>query len=345
MESSTEPSADVEPSEVDVVDIHHVEITPDAEPATCCLQEFEVLPHQHAPIPPEVKNLNTISHLITLKERQLSSLDHEISSTQNTMHEQEKKTIASLTAEKEEKLKFFETQLKLDMKKKLQFKNVHYYLKKKKLTSGNQAKILLLQTILRISDEWQYLIKCFYAEQIHQSSHYRVNKDGTSCQKIKKLETSLTLDSDEILPLGFRRLAKEDGQSVADNTKLELSEVCTTTQDYDLFKVEALSKLSFLMSDRAATETKANKMLNTWVQEEFKKTNAPATVVHTLYCMAHVLLGFHRYSTEDLTKLQKEFIAEGRKLGRDANGAYFHFKAQLAVTRISEWCHRFWGKC
>ena len=50
--------------------------------------------------------------------------------------------------------------------------------------------------------------------------------------------------------------------------------------------------------------------------------------------MAHVLLGFHRYSTENLIKLQKEFIAEGGKLGHDANDAYFHFKAELAVTRI-----------
>ena len=48
---------DVEPSEVGVVDIHHVKITPDAELVTCCLQEFEVLPHRHAPIPAEVKNL------------------------------------------------------------------------------------------------------------------------------------------------------------------------------------------------------------------------------------------------------------------------------------------------
>ena len=35
---------------------------------------------------------------------------------------------------------------------------------------------------------------------------------------------------------------------------------------------------------------------------------------------------------EDLTKLQKEFIAGG-KLGCDANGAYFHFKAELATSK------------
>ena len=56
---------------------------------------------------------------------------------------------------------------------------------------------------MRISDEGQYMIKCFYAEQIHHSSHYGVNKDGTSRHKIKILETSLTLDSGEILPLGL----------------------------------------------------------------------------------------------------------------------------------------------
>ena len=72
--------------------------------------------------------------------------------------------------------------------------------------------------------------------------------------------------------LGVRRITREDEQSVADNTKLVLSELCTNTQNCDLFKVGALSKLSFLISDRAATGKKANEILNTWVQEEFKKT-------------------------------------------------------------------------
>ncbi|KAK6168688.1 hypothetical protein SNE40_019878 [Patella caerulea] len=104
--------------------------------------------------------------------------------------------------------------------------------------------------------------------------------------------------------------------------------------DCDLFKVDALSKLSYFMSDRAAIEKKANELMNNWVQEELKKADAPATVVHSMYCMAHVLLGFHRYSEASLKELQAEPIAEGGKIGKDDDGAYFRFKTELGVTRI-----------
>jgi hypothetical protein len=48
------------------------------------------------------------------------------------------------------------------------------------------------QTVLRISDEAQYLTKAFYGEKMEDSDHFGIKKDGTQRQKVKMLDTSIT---------------------------------------------------------------------------------------------------------------------------------------------------------
>ena len=79
------------------------------------------------------------------------------------------------------------------------------------------------QTVLRISDEAQYLTKAFYGEKMEDSDHFGIKKDGTQRQKVKMLDNSITLPSGDVLPLGFRRVAKEDATSITNNTKLQIN--------------------------------------------------------------------------------------------------------------------------
>ncbi|KAK2168873.1 hypothetical protein LSH36_13g00014 [Paralvinella palmiformis] len=92
----------------------------------------------------------------------------------------------------------------------------------------------------------------------------------------------------DVLPLGFRRVAKEDATSITNNTKLELQEICDihkevqvegqTVVDKD-FMLVLVDKLSFVMSDRAANEKKSFHQINKWVQQELNRANLPPTIV------------------------------------------------------------------
>jgi len=204
----------------------------------------------------------------------------------------------------------------------------------------SQKELPSRQTVLRISDEGQYLVKLYTAEKLQSSAHFGVNKDGTSRKKVKILETSVTLDSGQQLPLGFHRTAREDADTITHSVKTGLEELSvilshsTSDSTVDELRVSALAKLSFFMTDRAANEKKSNRQLTEWVNDEMMKAELPLKPVFSIHCMAHVLLAFHKYGLDSLMELQNELVMDGPKLGRDANGAFFRFGKENAAPRV-----------
>ena len=192
-------------------------------------------------------------------------------------------------------------------------------------------------TTLRVADEGHYLIKLFYTHRIGQADNLGIKKDGTSRQKIKILDTSLTLDSGDVLPLGYKRTARETAQAITDNTTaelLELEEIHNHAYDGDIFMPVLLEKISYIMTDRAANEKKSNEQITQWVQEELEARGLPLTVIHSMNCMVHVLLGFHREAVEETKRLQTQITSEGEKLGRDAVAFYAAFKPEAVSSRV-----------
>ena len=62
------------------------------------------------------------------------------------------------------------------------------------------------QCVQNVVDEAQYLMKCYYGQRLQDTSHWGLYRDGTSRQKRKIMDTAITLDSGEVLPLGFRTI-------------------------------------------------------------------------------------------------------------------------------------------
>ena len=67
------------------------------------------------------------------------------------------------------------------------------------------------------------------------------------------------------------------------------------------------------MNDRASKEKKTNTLLAEWRDE--KLSECDEEVLH-LYCMAHVLLGFHSYIANDLKDFENRLTKTHGPLGR-----------------------------
>ena len=76
------------------------------------------------------------------------------------------------------------------------------------------------------------------------------------------------------------------------NVKNQLDELICCALDDELTLPDIVGKLTYTMSDRAANEKKADRLLGEWKTEVVG--DQQARVVHKFYCMAHALLGFHR---------------------------------------------------
>lgn len=190
------------------------------------------------------------------------------------------------------------------------------------------------QTVLKITDESQYIVKTMYSELICQATHFGLHKDGTSRKKQKILGNSLTLSSKEVLPLGFRHIASETAATITKIAKKELKEVasCGKTVVSQIVK-----KLTYVMSDRAANEKLSNKQIGEWKQELLSDCDneEERVTVHSFYCMVHVLLGFHTYGVKNLDAVQKEVEVSGIKFGRDGQVPYRREVAGPRTVRIT----------
>ena len=77
----------------------------------------------------------------------------------------------------------------------------------------------------RIVDEGQLIYKQYALERMTDTSHYGIIRDGTSRQKVKIVSTAARLDTGEVLPFGFCRVANETAEVIKDTCIRELTEI------------------------------------------------------------------------------------------------------------------------
>lgn len=105
--------------------------------------------------------------------------------------------------------------------------------------------------------------------------------------------------------------------------------------DQDTYIRNTLEKLSFSMSGRASNEKAANKLLDEWrdsVLNVTPETNTQKVKVKHFYCMAHVLLGFHKYCCDDIKKVENEVADKNGPLGRDSLPMFQSWRKTGTVT-------------
>ena len=198
-------------------------------------------------------------------------------------------------------------------------------------------------------DEGHFLAKTFISNQIESTQSWGLSRDGTTRKKKKIVDTSVTLDSGGIISLGFTYVAHETAKVINEVTKNHLTELadlhekCKLPENHQLtpkrhpmneenetvttpkrsisndFIVTSLNKLAYTMSDRASNEKLADKLLDNWRNEILENCNDEQTKsVQHFHCMAHVLLGFHKYVCTDLKSYEETLSKENGPLGRDA---------------------------
>ena len=201
------------------------------------------------------------------------------------------------------------------------------------------------QTVVNISDSAQYLLRHMYTDKIEQSTNVGIKKDGTKKQGTKIMTSTITLDTGEDLHLGFQLVARETGASIAERIKdqlKELQDVCHKESDGEgnstnTFLTEIMKKLSYFMSDRAANEGKADDILREWRDSVLAETgNAEEkTTVHSLHCLAHVLLGFVYHGNKEFKKQHDELAVSDIKLGREKSSVYARYQFDFAPIRVT----------
>jgi len=97
----------------------------------------------------------------------------------------------------------------------------------------------------------------------------------------------------------------------------------------------ALTKWSFIVNDRVNTEKATNRKLIEWCDESLSNAVGDSTqdTVHTFFCSARVLLGFHRNCIKALDVKEKLFCDNHKLLGRDALPRFWGWNHYLAVER------------
>ncbi|XP_045170683.2 uncharacterized protein LOC123533110 [Mercenaria mercenaria] len=173
-------------------------------------------------------------------------------------------------------------------------------------------------TVQSIVDEGQFIAKTFIAEKILNSENWGLGRDGTTRKKQKIVDTSVTLDSGDVMSLGFTRVASETAETIQSVTKNQIKELGNLSKKpTEEFIAESLIKLSFTMSDRASNEKLADKLLDDWKEEMLENVEEPSPI-HHLHCMAHVLLGFHNYLSPELKQMEAKLTESNGPIGRDA---------------------------
>ncbi|XP_045190091.2 uncharacterized protein LOC123547228 [Mercenaria mercenaria] len=193
-------------------------------------------------------------------------------------------------------------------------------------------------TVQAIVDEGHFLAKTFISQKLSETENWGLNRDGTTRRKQKILDTSVTLASGDILSLGFTRVAHETAETINNMTKDHVTELATlnqclsTDESVEHFVKESLGKLAFTMSDRASNEKKADRLLDEWRDEVLSNCGETQQdkVLH-FHCMAHVLLGFHRYICKDL-KDHESKLTEQEALGRDGLSVFSCWRTKGTVV-------------
>ena len=188
------------------------------------------------------------------------------------------------------------------------------------------------QTSINISGEGAVLASVQATEAVLNSENCTLHTDGTSRSQKKFVSQQFTLDNKVTITLGHRTVAAEDAVTLLDITIKQLEEMSdlyadATDQDKDTIYKSLLTKLTSLMSDRAAVMKKFNRDFHAFVQTQLGQDIA----VHFLHCNAHFLLGLSRACETGMKE------AEGAdKLGRDKHVKYrmFAYTAEGATSRL-----------
>ena len=211
-------------------------------------------------------------------------------------------------------------------------------------TEISRSELPNKNTVQTIVDQGHFLAKTYISEKIDKCENWGLSRDGTSRRKQKILDTSVTLDSGDIISLGFNRVAHETAATITDVTKnhlRELGDMHSTSSNVENFEqhkeefvARSLQKLAFTMSDRASNEKLANKLLNDWREEVLQRFEGDIQTVHSFHCMAHVLLGFHNYLVPDIKEKELTIVETDGPLGRDKMPVFKTWsKKQSAVER------------
>ena len=88
----------------------------------------------------------------------------------------------------------------------------------------NEEDLPSRQVAVNIVAEGHFLMKLFYADAIEHSSAWGLHKDGTSRQKKKILTSTVTLNTGQQLPLGFRHVARETSDTISSTFRKDLEE-------------------------------------------------------------------------------------------------------------------------
>ena len=194
------------------------------------------------------------------------------------------------------------------------------------------------KSVQNINDEGHYVVKRYISSELDGTSQWSLHKDGTTRKKQKILDTTAVVASGATFSLGFCTVASETGNAISTTAQNHLKELAAVSgKDEGTYIASALMKLTAYMSDRASNEKKSNKLLDAWrnsVLEESKIPEAERNVVHHCYCMAHVLLGFHKNVISEVQKLQKD-LEEHESLGRDALNRFAQWRQQSIPERVA----------
>ena len=95
------------------------------------------------------------------------------------------------------------------------------------------------------------------------------------------------------------------------------------------------ANLKGLMSDRAANEKKSNRLIAEWKEKCLLDHPGEEKKIHNMYCMAHVLLGFHSYAEKELGQYQQDITTDkSGRLGRDTASSFKSFNVLKATSRL-----------
>ena len=126
-------------------------------------------------------------------------------------------------------------------------------------------------TVQAIVDEGHYTAKTYIAHVLGNAENWGINRDGTTRRKQKILDTSVTLDTGDVISLGFSRVAHETAATINNVTKQHMSELADTQGNLETspagsedYIKRTLSNLAFTMSDRDSNEKLADKLLTEW---------------------------------------------------------------------------------
>ena len=200
-------------------------------------------------------------------------------------------------------------------------------------TTFDDKDLPCLQTAVNIADEGHVLAKIQATEQMLTAANYTLHADGTGRNGQKIVAHQISLDNGSTLSLGFTTVATENADTLLDVTVQLLRELtdvyCTDDADKEETFKALLSKMTSLMSDRAAVMKSYDSKIKEFIESEL----GHEVSVHFLHCNAHFLLGLSRSCETAMKHVEAEVKAElQQQLGRDNDPRFKRYHSSEPAT-------------